>query len=264
MDRQKTGEHALILGGSRGLGLAAAEKLLSGGIPVIAVHRDRRKLLAEVEEDFARLKKGNTPFYPIHRDALGEAGRSAVLAEVKSVLGGSGQIRFLLHSIARGNLKHLVPRKGESPLTATDYALTAEAMAYNLYDWVQTLHREGLFARDSRVLAFTSEGSSRVIPGYGAVAAAKASLEAIVRQIAVEFAPQGLKANCIQAGVVETESLRQLPHSEAIVRESLRRNPSGRLTTPMDVAGVVYLLTRPEAAWITGTVIRVDGGESLC
>lgn len=256
--------YALILGGSRGLGLATARKLLREGIPVIAVHRDRRKVLAEVEKDFGRMKEWGTPFYAIHGDAISQKGRSAVLNEIRAILGESGRIRFLVHSIAKGNLKPLVPRVGESYLSATDLALTAEAMAFNLFDWVQTLQREGLFGPDARVMAFTSEGSHRVIPAYGAVAAAKAALEAIVRQISVEFAPTGLKANCIQAGVVQTESLEQLPDSEAIIRESLRRNPQGRLTSPEDVAGVVYLLTRPEAAWINGTVVKVDGGESLC
>ena len=73
----------------------------------------------------------------------------------------------------------------------------------------------------------------------------------------------GLKANCIQAGVTDTKSLRLIPGSDQLIRETLRRNPNKRLTTPEDVANVVYLLSTPEASWITGTVIKVDGGESL-
>jgi enoyl-[acyl-carrier protein] reductase I len=256
--------YALIIGGSRGLGLATVQKLLSEGIPVIAVHRDRRKLMAEVEATFGRLKKGNTPFYSIHGDAIGQPGKSEILEELRDILGESGKIGFLVHSIAKGNLKYLLPTTGDTRLSVADFTITAEAMAFNMYDWVQTLQREKLLGPDTRIIAFTSEGSTKVTPAYGAVAAAKAALEAIVRQIAVEFAPSGLKANCIQAGVVDTESFRQLPDSEAIMQESLRRNPQGRLTTPEDVANVVYLLTRPEAIWITGTVVKADGGESIC
>ncbi|MDX1333867.1 MAG: SDR family oxidoreductase, partial [Robiginitalea sp.] len=139
-----------------------------------------------------------------------------------------------------------------------------EAMSYNLYTWVRSLEREGVFATDTRIIAFTSEGNKRVIPGYGAVAAAKASLEAMVRQIAVEFAHRGIRANCIQAGVTDTDSLRQIPGHDRLIEATRRRNPFKRLTRPSEVADAVYLLCREEASWITGNVLKADGGESLC
>ncbi|MEJ2162721.1 MAG: SDR family oxidoreductase, partial [Robiginitalea sp.] len=145
----------------------------------------------------------------------------------------------------------------------TDFAITGEAMATNLYGWIRSMEENGLFSEDVRVIAFTSEGSRKVLPGYGAVAAAKASLEAIVRQIAVEFAPRGIRANCIQAGVTDTDSLRMIPESNKILEASLVRNPFQRLTLPKDVANAVYLLCLPEASWITGNILKVDGGESL-
>ena len=73
----------------------------------------------------------------------------------------------------------------------------------------------------------------------------------------------GIKANCIQAGVTETKSLRMIPGYQKIIENAMQRNPNNRLTTPEDVANAVYLLTTDEAKWITGTVIKVDGGESL-
>ena len=149
-------------------------------------------------------------------------------------------------------------------LSEADFKLTGEAMAYNMYSWVKLLFREGLFTSNPRVIAFTSEGSSKVIPGYGAVAAAKATLEAIIRQIAVEFAPWGLRANGLQAGVTPTNSMKRIPGSAEILERTAQRNPSGRLTRPEDIADVVYLLSRPEAEWINGAIIKVDGGESLC
>jgi len=79
----------------------------------------------------------------------------------------------------------------------------------------------------------------------------------------LEFAPFGIKANCIQAGVTDTASLRAIPGSELIKAHSLLRNPFKRLTLPQDVANVVYLLCKDEAAWINGTIIPVDGGEHL-
>ncbi|MEX0362153.1 MAG: SDR family oxidoreductase, partial [Allomuricauda sp.] len=123
------------------------------------------------------------------------------------------------------------------------FQLTMDAMAISLYDWVKVLHQSQLFDQDVRVIAFTSEGSTRALRNYAAVGAAKAALEAITRNIALEFAPFGIKANCIQAGVTDTPSLRLIPNSEKLIQASIRRNPNQRLTTPKDVANVAYLLT---------------------
>lgn len=259
-----TEDFALIIGGSQGLGLATVRKLLMEGIPVIAVHRDMRKDLKEIEAHFAGFAGLKTPFYAIHKDALKEKGQEGILNEIKEILGPSRKIRLLVHSIAKGNLKPMVGDVSTNVLSDIDLRLTSEAMAFNVYKWVQLLFEEDLCSKDVRVITFTSEGSSRVIPGYGAVAAAKAAMEAIIRQIAVEFAPKGLRANCLQAGVTPTASMKRIPGSAEILARNSQRNPLGRLTGPEDVADVVYLLSRPEASWINGTVIKVDGGESLC
>ena len=255
-------KYALVIGGSRGLGLATVQKFLSEGIPVIAVHRDFKKDLPEVLEAFQEFETFATPFHAIHRDAIRKT--ESIITTIKELLGQTGKIGFLVHSIARGNVKPMVSETEHASLTPADFAITGEAMAYNLYTWVHSLEREGLFAADTRIIAFTSEGNKRVIPGYGAVAAAKASLEAMVRQIAVEFAHRGIRANCIQAGVTDTDSLRQIPGHDRLIEATLRRNPFKRLTQPSEVANAVYLLCREEASWITGNVIKADGGESLC
>lgn len=255
-------KYALVIGGSRGLGLATVQKLLSEGIPVIAIHRDFKKDMPEVMESFQAFEALTTPFHAIHRDAIRQV--DPIITAIKEVLGAKGKIGFLVHSIARGNVKPMATGSDDTSLTTDDFAITGQAMAYNLYTWVRSLEREGLFADDTRILAFTSEGNKRVIPGYGAVAAAKASLEAIVRQIAVEFADRGIRANCIQAGVTDTDSLRRIPESGRLLEASLRRNPFGRITQPCDVANAVYLLCLKEASWITGNIIKADGGESLC
>ena len=255
-------KYALVIGGSRGLGLATVQKLASEGIPVIAIHRDFKKDMPRVLESFQAFKALAVPFHAIHSDAIRKT--DSIITRIKEILGEGGKIGFLVHSIARGNVKPMTPGSESASLTTDDFIITGQAMAYNLYTWVRSLDREGLFADDTRILAFTSEGNKRVIPGYGAVAAAKASLEAIVRQIAVEFADRGIRANCIQAGVTDTDSLRRIPDSRRIMEASLRRNPFKRLTQPADVANAVYLLCQKEASWITGNIIKADGGESLC
>ena len=72
-----------------------------------------------------------------------------------------------------------------------------------------------------------------------------------------------MRANCIQAGVTDTRSLRMIPGSEQIKTHAIKRNPFGRLTEKEDVANVVYLLCKKEAIWINGCVLPVDGGEHL-
>ncbi len=252
---------ALILGGSSGLGLASAQKLALDGFNIIIVHRSPRSELTGIQKEFDVIRETGVRLIDFNKDALNPVQQENMVAEIRKEINPEGKINFLLHSIAKGNLK---PMTGEHALSTEDFSITLQAMATSFYDWVRLIFNACLFAQDARVLAFTSEGSSRPLPNYAAVSAAKAALEAIMRSIALEFAPYGIRANCIQAGVTNTRSLQMIPGSDEIKKVTLNRNPFGRLTTPRDVANVVSLLCRPEAAWINGCVIPVDGGEHLC
>jgi NAD(P)-dependent dehydrogenase (short-subunit alcohol dehydrogenase family) len=95
------------------------------------------------------------------------------------------------------------------------------------------------------------------------VSAAKAALEAHVRQLAVELAPRAITVNAIRAGVTATRAAQKIPGYESLEHGARRRNPSGRLTTPEDVARAIVVLTHPDTAWVTGNVIGVDGGEDV-
>ncbi len=148
-------------------------------------------------------------------------------------------------------------------LDEDDFARTIHSMGTSLLGWVQGLHQQGLFAEDARVFGLTSEGNSIAWKGYAAVAAAKVALESLARSIAVEFAAYGIRCNVIQAGITETPALAAIPGSAQLKAKARLRNPFGRLTTPADVANVIELLSRDEASWINGEVIRVDGGEHI-
>jgi len=95
------------------------------------------------------------------------------------------------------------------------------------------------------------------------VSAAKAALEALTRQLALELAPWEITANAVCAGVTQTPALAKIPGSDRMLQMARERNPRGRLTTPEDVAGALVALSRPEAGWISGNVINVDGGEEV-
>ena len=253
---------ALILGGSSGLGLATAKKLAHHGMNICVVHRNSRFQEAEITFEFNKIKAEGVQFVSFNLDAINAEKRDAIILELQQQMEPNAKIRALVHSIAKGNLKPMISEDGPS-LKNDDFNLTINAMAISLYDWTKAIFESNLFAKDARIISFTSEGNTRTWKDYAAVSAAKVALQAITRSIALEFAPFGIRANCIQAGVTDTMSLRLISGSEKIKEHTVLRNPFKRLTTPEDVANVVYLLSKDEASWINGCIIPVDGGEHI-
>ena len=261
-DFQDKNYWALILGGSSGLGLATAKKMAQHGMNICIVHRNPRAQKEIIESEFDIIRNLGVQFVGFNADAFKEEKRNEILAELKETIGEQGSLRTMVHSVAKGNLKPML--SDDKPILNTDdFNLTINAMAISLYDWTQAIFKAKLFANDARIISFTSEGNTKAWKNYAAVSAAKVTLEAITRNIALEFAPFGIRANCIQAGVTDTASLRMIPGSEQLKAHSLKRNPFKRLTTPEDVANAVYLLSKDEASWINGCVIPVDGGEHI-
>lgn len=253
---------ALVLGGSSGLGLATAKKLAKHGMNVCVVHRNSRFQETEVTFEFNKIKAEGVQFISFNVDAINTEKRNDIITELQQHLGQDGKIRTLVHSIAKGNLKPMVDDENPT-LKNDDFILTINAMAISLYDWTLAIFEANLFTKDGRIISFTSEGNTKAWKYYAAVSAAKVTLEAITRNIALEFAPYGIRANCIQAGVTDTPSLRLISGNEKMKERTTLRNPFKRLTTPEDVANVVYLLSKDEASWINGSIITVDGGEHI-
>jgi enoyl-[acyl-carrier protein] reductase III len=160
-------------------------------------------------------------------------------------------------------LKPFIADKPEDAIDRKGMEMTLDVMANSLIYWTQDLLAHQLLSRGGRIFAMTSAGSERVWPSYGAVSAAKAALESHVRQLAVELAPLGVTCNAIRAGVTDTPALRKIPEHERMLTIASERNPSGRLTTPEDVAQAIAAMIDPRTHWITGNVICVDGGEFI-
>jgi enoyl-[acyl-carrier protein] reductase I len=259
MVRNLENQWALILGGSAGLGLATAIKLGQSGMNICIIHRDSRTDMPQIEADFNQIKGFGVKLLTFNCDATNAEKRANCLQTIQEEL-KKERINCMVHSLAKGTLKGMT---NENSLSNDDFVMTIQAMAISLYDWTKAIFELNLFSQNAGIIAFTSEGSSKPIPYYGAVSAAKATLEAISRQIATEFAPFAIRCNCIQAGVTDTKSLQMIPNSDKIKAFAAKRNPYKRLTTPEDVANVVYLLCQPEAHWINGSIIPVDGGEHL-
>jgi len=252
---------ALILGASSGFGEAAAVELAGAGLNIFGVHLDRRETLGHVAEIEEQIRAEGREALFFNGNAADEAKRSSVIAAIRERLESRKQkVRVLLHSLAFGALK---PMTGDGSLSQKQIDMTCDVMGHSLVYWARDMVAAGLMGEGGRIFAMTSEGSTRVLPNYGAVAAAKVVLESHIRQLAVELAPLGITANAILAGVTDTPALRKIPGHERLLAAATSRNPQGRLTTAVDVARAIRVFSAPETSWMTGNTIRVDGGEGI-
>jgi NAD(P)-dependent dehydrogenase (short-subunit alcohol dehydrogenase family) len=253
---------ALILGASSGFGEATALELARAGMNIFGVHMDRRDKLQRVAELEQKIRDlGREAQFVNCNAALDDKRKECVQVLAQLMTAPPGTLRVLLHSLAFGALKPLAG--AEEVATRHQIELTADVMGNSLVYWVQECLWAGLFDRGARIFAMTSIGAARAIPQYGPVSAAKATLEAHIRQLAVELAPAGITANAILAGVTDTPALRQIPGYEKIMEVARQRNPHRRLTQPEDVARAIAALCHPATYWLTGNTLHVDGGENI-
>ena len=255
---------ALILGSSSGFGEAAARAFAAAEYDVFGVHLDRKSTLPHVEEIVSAIRAAGREVEYFNVNAADPIKRGELLDHIAERLKGSGgTIRVLLHSLAFGTLKPYIGVEGRPGVQPKELEMTMDVMANSLVYWSQELVGRRLMREGGRIFAMTSSGDFHAWPTYGPVSAAKAALEAHVRQLALELAPEGITANAIRAGVTDTPALRKIPGHEEMVEAARRRNPHRRLTTPEDVAQALVVLARPGTHWITGNVIGVDGGEEI-
>ena len=257
---------ALILGASSGFGEATALALAGAGMSIAGVHLDRKATLPNAERIATEVRRlgGQALFFNVN--AADPDRRTEVLDAVERELdarGERGRLRVLLHSLAFGTLRPFVADMPKEAVSKDQMDMTLDVMAHSLVYWTQDVVARGLMGGGGRIFAMTSAGGTRALPYYGPVSAAKASLEAHIRQLAVELAPRAITANAIRAGVTATRAAQKIPGYDSLEQGAERRNPSGRLTTPEDVARAIVVLSHPDTAWITGNTIGVDGGEDV-
>lgn len=262
---------ALILGASSGFGAASARALAAAGHHIAGVHFDLRATREQAELLQGELSALGRRTLFFNKNAADAAMRDEILDALAAELEPKGErVRLLLHSLAFGSLRPYLPTPEEPTPPAgalmdeRALAMTLQVMAHSLVGWTRGLiERELLSAPGGRILALSSAGAHVAWPAYGAVSAAKAALEAHVRQLALELAPRGMTANALCPGVCDTPALRKIPGWERLLADAQTRNPHGRATTPDDVARVVAFFAGDGAAWINGVVLPVDGGEGI-
>lgn len=262
---------ALVLGASSGFGEATAIALAEAGYRIVGVHLDFRAALAHVDEIRERIAAAGSESLYLNMNAADDEKRAGAIETIskrfaeRRAAGAEPVLRVVVHSLAFGTLLPFLAAEPKDAISRKQMEMTLDVMANSLVYWVQDLYRAGLLGPGAHVYAMTSEGSSRVIPSYGAVSAAKAALESHCRQLASEFARKGARiaVNAIRAGVTVTPALMKIPEAQLIIEAGERRNPSGRLTTPQDVASAIVRLSEDGLDWVTGNVIGVDGGEFI-
>jgi enoyl-[acyl-carrier protein] reductase III len=240
------GKSVLVTGGSRGIGKAIALRFAERGAGRVALSYLRNDRAAEETAEELR-KLGAEPV--LLRGNLGQPEKAKALVEQ------AGALDVLVSNAATGVIKPLLELEEKH----WDWTMNANARAL----LTLTRHAAPSMPPGSSIVALSSLGSERVLDNYALVGASKAALEALVRYLAVELAPQDIRVNALSAGLVETGALDYFPNKDEMLTWYKQRTPAGRLVGPEDIADVVCFLASPEAGMIRGHTLVVDGGYSL-
>jgi enoyl-[acyl-carrier protein] reductase III len=240
------GKVALVTGAARGIGRAIARKLAANGCDVVVNYYNSHD---EAEALCAEMRSGGRRAVAVQGSVGVPDSVDEVFAELKQHF---DRLDIVVSNAASGVLKPVM----DMGLKHWRWCLETNALAIDLL-----AQRAVPMMKDGgRIIAMSSLGAQRAMPDYGFIGASKAALEALVRALAQELGPRGIRVNTVSAGVVDTDALAHFPNRAELLENFARRTPAGPKLTPEDVAGAVYLLCLPEAAMINGHTLVVDGG----
>ena len=238
------GKSVFVTGGSRGIGRAIALRFARDGAARVAIGYLRSDAAAEATAEELRalgaeptLVRGNVT--------------SERVAEKVAAL---GPLDVLVHNAATGVIRPALETEDKH----WDWTLGANARAFLSLTRVAAPSMPA----GSSIVAISSLGSIRVLENYTLVGASKAALESLVRYLAVELGPRGIRVNAVSGGVVETDALEHFPNRNEMLAMG-SRNAAGRIVVPDDIAGAVAFLCSADAEMVRGQTLIVDGGFSL-
>lgn len=248
MSRDLEGRVALVTGGSRGIGRAISLCLAERGANIVIAYLRNRTAAQEA----ALLIEGHGVKALSIRAHMGDESHiSDLFSQVSETF---GRLDIFVSNAATGVIK---------PAAELDAKAWAWTMNSNARAFLLAAQQARTLMRDQgSMVALSSQGATRVLPGYAGVGASKAALEALVRYLAVEFAPH-IRVNAVSPGVVDTQALRHFPMRDEMLARTRAVSPAGRLVTPNDVASAVGFLTSDGASMISGQTLVIDGGAGL-
>jgi 3-oxoacyl-[acyl-carrier protein] reductase len=234
-----------VTGASRGIGLAIARRLAEAGAEVLLASRT----VAACESAAAEITGSGGRARSLSLD-VADAG--SVERGVREALERCGTIAILVNNagVTRDNL--LLRMKSEDWSEVLDTNLTG------IYRMCRAVLPGMIRARHGRIVNVSSVVAATGNPGQTNYVATKAGIEGFTRSLAREVASRDVTVNCVAPGFVDTDMTRSLP--EATRAKLLEQVPLGRLGRPEDVAAAVSFLVGPDASYITGATLHVNGG----
>lgn len=243
------GKTALVTGAARGIGRAIARKLATAGCDVVVNYYNSHEEAETLCGEFRALGRKSIAL-------KASVGLPDSVDEMFAELGRQfSRLDIVVSNAASGVLKPAM----DMTLKHWRWCMETNAFALNLL----AQHAAPMMGAGGRIIAMSSLGSVRAMPNYAFIGASKAALESLVRSLAQELGPRGIRVNAVSAGVVETDALAYFPNREELLASFKARTPAGPVLAPEDVAGAVYLLCLPEAAMINGHTLFVDGGFAI-
>ncbi len=243
------GKVALVTGAARGIGRAIAHKLGAAGCDVAVNYYNSYDEAEALCEELRRMG----------RRAVAIKASVALPDSVDELFEELGKhfdhVDIVVSNAASGVLRPVM----EMSLKHWRWCMETNALALALL----AQHAVPLMPAGGRIIAMSSIGAARAMPAYGFIGASKAALESLVRTLAQELGPRGIRVNTVSAGVVDTDALSHFPNREQLLESSAQRTPAESTLSPEDVAGAVYLLCLPEAGMINGHTLVVDGGFAI-
>ena len=239
------GQIALVTGASRGIGAAIAQELGKQGATVIGT----ATTTVGADNINSSLKAAGVKGLGVALDVNDSAQIEAVLAEIVNKF---GDISILVNNagITRDTL--LMRMKAE------DWDAVISTNLTSLYRMSKAVLRPMTKARTGRIISISSVVGHMGNAGQTNYAAAKAGMAGFTKSLAAEVGSRNITVNCVAPGFIETDMTAELP--ETIKTKMLERVPLGRLGNVNEIAATVAFLASPNAAYITGETIHVNGG----
>ncbi len=238
---------AIVTGGNSGLGFATAKKLCDNGIKTYIIGRSKDK----TEEACAEI---GSNAIPVIFDLNNLEGIPAMISELTK----EAPIDILVNN-AGINMK-----KEFADVTDEDFLSIIHTNLLSVFAVSREVVKNMKEHKNGSIVNISSMASQYGIPKVIAYTASKGAIEAMTRAMAVELAPFGIRVNCIAPGFIKTKmSAKALDSDPERKNKVLGRTPMGFLGEPEDVADAVYFYATSESKYVTGTVLPVDGGNSI-